>query len=207
MRIKQQDNGNIIISDLNQKTLHVLPNMYLHQHPRRSDAILITGSGDFNTEEKGISIAAGQPIYINDTLYQLPTNELLHKLSTELLLQGAKGGNTTSELPKEQDPIYIEYLKANTFEKLHAFVKTHQRNIGGKQYRNARLEKEEFLCQFSGTIIIVHLQYYYKTSAPNTIDSILMWGSTEYVLKPIKRYVYDTNGVLTGYVYEEVSTL
>ncbi len=209
MIIKQTENGNIVLTDVAQEVHHVLPMAYLHKHPRLPDnAILINSNTDYKNELSGISILASKVRKINNQSFNGDAYQLLEALSKNITLTGATNNNTVeNDIPKtkEQDPNYIKFLQANTYEKLVSFAKEHRRNIGGEKYQNGKLYEQEFLCQFQSFIIRVHLTYYYKKSNPQLVDYILLWGSTLYVFKPIKRYIYNTKNEITNYKYEEVN--
>lgn len=202
MRINQDAKGNIIIRKRGFIT-HILPSMCVHQHPRKSNAILITHNSDFQNEQQGISISTNQRIYINDKPYNLDRDNLLRMLHGNIALNGQIPQADPVPKTKETDPNYVAYLQANTYEKLLAFVKKHQDNIGGKNIQDGKLVEEEFLCQFDTFIIKIGLRYHYQHTNPTLIKHIQMWGSTQYVTKPKKVFVYDENNTVTGYVYKE----
>lgn len=207
MIIKQTENGNIVLTDTEEEIHHVLPMAYLHKHPRLpNNAILINSSTDYKNEQSGISILANKVRKINTENFNGDVYELLEILSKNIVLKGVSN-TVKNDVPKtkEQDPNYITFLQANTYEKLVSFAKEHKRNIGGKKYNNGKLYEEEFFCQFQTFIIRVHLTYYYKINNPQLIDYILLWGSTKYVFKPVKRYIYSTNNEITNYKYEELN--
>lgn len=202
MQIQQAENGNIIIKDRNGRFTHILSSMSVQRHPRKDNALVIYSS-DIQ-DKKGIEFLANQRIYINNKPRQLTAETLLKVLSTEIVLGGANSSTETKPKRKEEDPNYVAFLQANTYEKLLAFVKKHNKRVGGKNIQNGKLIEEEFYCQFHTFTIIVSLRYHYKTSNPNLIDYILIWGSTQYVTKPKKVYVYDRNNAITGYIYKEI---
>lgn len=209
MTIKQGENGNIIIYERSGKIKHIIGNAYLHTHPRYpNEAILISSSSNAKDEQTGITIVAKEIIQVGETAFEnRDATFLKFLLSNEINFTGStqQKAEDTKPKTKEEDPLYVEFLLANTFEKMHSFIKKHQSNIGGKQYhQDGRLHLEEFLCKFDTFIIQVNLQYYYKTENQNLISEVLMWGSTENVFKPKKVYQYDSENNITGYVYTEV---
>ncbi|CAA0177426.1 conserved hypothetical protein [Tenacibaculum maritimum] len=203
MRIRQEKNGNITIVGVSGAIEHILPVAYIHKHPRYpNEAILITGDMDYKNEERGIAIVARQVTYINDKRFKGNVHTLKAQLEEEFVLKG----NPKDTIPKtkETDPMYVAFLQANTYEKMLAFVKEHQDNIGGKKYyRDGRISEQEFFCQFETFIIRVTLRYYYKRGDNTLINYILMYGSTANVHEPRKVYVYDANNTITGYVYKK----
>jgi len=203
MKIQQSANGNIVITGTSGAIEHILPTITIHKHPRYpNEAILITHNTNYKDEQQGITILARNVTNVNDTRFHGNAQSLKSMLENELVLQGG-----TREAPpktKEQDPMYVAYLQANTYEKLLSFVKEHQDNIGGKRHHeDGRISEEEFFCQFETFIIRVTLRYYYKLDNQTLINYILMSGSTSYVHEPKKVYVYDGNNTITGYVYEK----
>lgn len=204
MKIKQEKNGNILITRDNGEILHILPSIYIHQHPRKKNAILITDSIVNTNENLGISILASTIHSIGNENFTGDIKSLKEVLSKRIVVNGTVPPPKKVPLTKENDPNYVAYLQANTYEKLLTYVKKHQFNVGGKQYhKDGRLDKEEFYCQFETFNIRVFLQYQYKKDPINLIDTILMSGSTTYVLKPKKVYQYDAKNTITGYVYQE----
>lgn len=204
MKIQQATNGNILLLDNENNTQHILSSIYIHKHPRKENAILITDGITATNETQGISVLASTIESINEESFNGGVYELLEKLSTTISLNGTIATKNEAPLTKENDPNYVAYLQANTFEKLLAFIQLHKSNIGGVKKENGKVLEEEYLCQFETFIIRVTLSYTYRTDKPILIDEILMYGSTEYVLKPIKVYQYDINDNIVGYQYREV---
>ena len=204
MKIQQENNGNILLLDNENDIQHILSSVYIHKHPRKENAILITDGIIATNETQGISLLASKIESINKESFSGDVYDLLEKLSTTISLNGTIAAQNEVPLTKENDPNYVAYLQANSFEKLLTFIKEHKFNVGGKVYHNdGRLDREEFYCQFDTFNIRVHLQYYYKENKINLIDNVLMYGSTNYVFKTRKVYQYDLNNTITGYVYEE----
>lgn len=203
MKIKQEENGNIVITRANGDILYILPSMYVHQHKRNKNAILLNNSPSYGSELSGISILASNVDSVGDVHFNGDVKELKELLSTQIAVSGVVS-NQQEPLSKENDPNYVAYLQANTFEKLLAFVKANKSNIGGVTVRDGKIVEEEYLCQFETFIIRVTLSYTYRVDNPNLVNEVLMFGSTEYVLKPIKVYQYDVNDEIVGYQYREV---
>ncbi|WP_299833744.1 hypothetical protein [uncultured Tenacibaculum sp.] len=204
MKIQQTTNGNILLRDNENDIQHILSSVYIHRHPRKENAILITDGIKATNEAQGISLLASTIDSINEESFNGDVYDLLEKLSTTISLNGTITTKNEPPLTKENDPNYVAYLQANTFEKLLAFIKLHKSNIGGVKEENGKVLEQEYLCQFETFIIRVTLSYTYRTDKPNLVDKILMYGSTEYVLKPIKVYQYDVNDNIVGYVYREI---
>ena len=204
MKIQQENNGNILLLDSENDIQHILSGVYIHKHPRKENAILITDGISATNETQGISLLASTIESINEEIFNGDVYDLLERLSTTITLNGTVATKNEAPLTKENDPNYVAYLQANTFEKLLAFIKLHKSNIGGVKEENGKVLEEEYFCQFETFIIRVTLRYTYRTDKPNLVDEILMYGSTEYVLKPIKVYQYDVNDNIVGYVYQEI---
>ncbi len=204
MKIKQEDNGNIVITGNNGEILHILPSMYIHQHPRKKNAILITDSIIGTKESLGISILASNIKVINDQFFNGNVENLKNFINKEISVSGVLPPPKQEPLTKENDPNYVAYLQANTFEKMLAFVKENKSNVGGVTIRNGKVMEEEFLCQFQTFIIRVTLSYIYRTDTPNLINYIHMYGSTSHVFKTKKVYQYDSENNITGFVYQEI---
>ena len=204
MKIQQATNGNILLLDNENDIQHILSSVFIHKHPRKEDAILITDRVTATNETQGISLLASTIESINEESFNGDVYDLLERLSATITLNGTAATKSEAPLTKENDPNYVAYLQANTFEKLLAFIKLHKSNIGGAKEENGKIIEEEYLCQFETFIIRVTLRYTYRTDKPNLVDEILMYGSTEYVLKPIKVYQYDVNDNIVGYVYREI---
>lgn len=215
MRIEQQDNGNIIIQNNTGQITHVLSSISIQKHPRKNNALIIY-SKDFESGYRGIEFLASRPIYINQKSYRVDADKLLKVFAKNIAMNGVKIPEKkpinnpkppdTKPTPnkKEDDPNYQEFVKANTYEKLLAFAKKHQDNVGGKYYRNGKLVSEDIFCQFDTFIIRVILSYNYKRSNPNLINYIQMTGNVTNVPKSKKVYVYDANNTVTGYVYKGI---
>ena len=203
MKIKQEENGNIVIIGANGDILYILPSMYVHQHKRKKNAILLNNSPSYGSELSGISILASNVHSVGDVHFNGDVKQLKELLSTQIAVSGIVS-NKQEPLIKENDPNYVAYLQANTFEKLLAFVKEHKSNIGGVTVRDGKIVEEEYLCQFETFIIRITLSYTYRVDNPNLVNEVLMFGSTDYVLKPIKVYQYDVNDEIVGYQYREV---
>ena len=203
MKIKQEENGNIVITGANGDILYILPSMYVHQHKRKKNAILLNNSPSYGSELSGISILASNVHSVGDVHFNGDVKQLKELLSTQIAVSGIVS-NKQEPLIKENDPNYVAYLQANTFEKLLAFVKEHKSNIGGVTVRDGKIVEEEYLCQFETFIIRITLSYTYRVDNPNLVNEVLMFGSTDYVLKPIKVYQYDVNDEIVGYQYREV---
>ncbi len=204
MKIQQATNGNILLLDNENNIQHILSGVYIHRHPRKENAILITDGITTTNEAQGISLLASAIESINEESFNGEVYDLLERLSATITLNGTAATKNEAPLTKENDPNYVAYLQANTFEKLLTFIKLHKSNIGGIKEENGKVLEEEYLCQFETFIIRVTLTYSYRTDKPNLIDEILMYGSTEYVLQPIKVYQYDVNDNIVGYVYLEI---
>ncbi|WP_299618824.1 hypothetical protein [uncultured Tenacibaculum sp.] len=204
MKIQQATNGNILLLDNENDILHILSSVYIQKHPRKENAILISDGITAANGTQGISLLASTIESINEESFNGDVYDLLGKLSTAISLNGTIATKNEASLTKENDPNYVAYLQANTFEKLLAFIKLHKSNIGGIKEENGKVLEEEYLCQFETFIIRVTLRYTYRTDKPNLVDEILMYGSTEYVLKPTKVYQYDVNDTIIGYQYREI---
>ena len=203
MKIKQEENGNIVITGANGDILYILPSMYVHQHKRKKNAILLNNSPSYGSELSGISILASNVHSVGDVHFNGDVKQLKELLSTQIAVSGIVP-NQKEPLTKENDPYYVAYLQANTFEKLLAFVKANKSNIGGVTVRDGKIVEEEYLCQFETFIIRVTLSYTYRVDNPNIVNEVLMFGSTDYVLKPVKVYQYGVNDEIVGYQYREV---
>ncbi|TCP22403.1 hypothetical protein EV195_11252 [Tenacibaculum skagerrakense] len=203
MKIKQEENGNIVITGANGDILYILPSMYVHQHKRKKNAILLNNSPSYGSELSGISILANNVNSVGDVHFNGDVKQLKELLSTQIAVSGIVS-NKQEPLTKENDPNYVAYLQANTFEKLLAFVKANKSNIGGVTVRDGKIVEEEYLCQFETFIIRVTLNYIYRVDKPNLVNEVLMFGSTTYVLKPVKVYQYDVNDEIVEYQYREV---
>ena len=204
MKIQQATNGNILLLDNENDIQHILSSVFIHKHPRKEDAILITDRVTATNETQGISLLASTIESINEESFNGDVYDLLERLSATITLNGTVATKNEAPLTKENDPNYVTYLQANSFEKLLAFIQLHKSNIGGVKEENGKVLEEEYFCQFETFIIRVTLAYSYRTDKPNLIDEILMYGSTEYVLKPIKVYQYDINDNIVGYLYREI---
>lgn len=198
MQIHQEENGNIIIKNKYGTITHILPSISVQLHPRKENALLIE-SKDLR---KGIEFLASKRVRINNKSYY-DAHSILSVLGKTIELNGTKTPIDTKPKTKEEDPNYVAYLQANTYEKLLAFAKKHHGNTGGKNIQDGKLVEEEFFCQFGTFTIKVALRYYYQLDKPDLIKHIQMWGSTQYVTKPKKVFVYDENDTITGYIYKE----
>ena len=203
MKIKQEENGNIVITGANGDILYILPSMYVHQHKRKKNAILLNNSPSYGSELSGISILASNVDSVGDVHFNGDVKQLKELLSTQIAVSGVVY-NKQEPLIKENDSNYVAYLQANTFEKLLAFVKANKSNIGGVTVRDGKIVEEEYLCQFETFIIRVTFSYTYRVDKPNLVNEVLMFGSTDYVLKPVKVFQYDVNDEIVGYQYREV---
>ena len=203
MKIKQEENGNIVITGANGDILYILPSMYVHQHKRKKTAILLNNSPSYGSELSGISILASNVDSVGDVHFNGDVKQLKELLSTQIAVSGVVY-NKQEPLIKENDSNYVAYLQANTFEKLLAFVKANKSNIGGVTVRDGKIVEEEYLCQFETFIIRVTFSYTYRVDKPNLVNEVLMFGSTDYVLKPVKVFQYDVNDEIVGYQYREV---
>lgn len=197
MQIYQEENGNIIIRNRYGHISHVLSSMSVQMHPRKENALLIE-SKDL---QKGIEFLVNERVNINNKNYY-DLHSILSVIGKTIELSGKKTPIDTTPKTKEQDPDYVAYLQANTYEKLLAFAKKHHGNTGGKNIQNGKLVEEEFFCQFRTFTIKVALRYHYRLDKPDLIKYIHMWGSTQYVTKNQKVYVYDENNTISGYVYK-----
>ncbi len=205
MRIRQEDNGNIVIMKTDGEILHILPSMYIHQHPRKKNAILITNSPTYMNEHLGISILASAVKDIGGENFNGDVKSLKSALSKRIVVSGnvLPPKEDPQPLRKENDPRYVEYLLANTFEKMLVFAKEHNIYSGDGVWRDGKLVQEEFFCQFTTFTIRVTLNYFYREDKPNLIRYISMFGSTGHVHKTKKVYLYDNEDNLTGFRYEE----
>jgi len=204
MKIKQEDNGNILITRDNGEIAHILPSIYVHQHPRKANAILITSSALATHENQGISILASKITSIGDEGFSGDVNSLKQTLSKRIIVSGIVPQLNAVPLTKENDPNYVGFLQANTFEKLLTFAKENKSNVGGVTIRQGKIVGERFLCQFETFIIEIELFYLYSTSNPDLIDYIEMQGNTEYVFEAKKVYQYDSNDNIIGFNYEKI---
>ena len=160
MKIKQKENGNILITGSNGDILYILPSMYVHQHKRKKNAILLNNSPSYGSELSGISILASNVHSLGDIHFNGDVKQLKELLSTQIAVSGILS-NQQEPLTKENDPNYVAYLKAN------------KSNIGGVTVRDGKIVEEECLCQFETLIIGVMLSYIYRLDNENQ-DNVIV---------------------------------
>lgn len=199
MYIEQENNGNIIIKNRQGNITHILSSMSVQIHPRKENALLIESKELTNK----IEFIANKQVYINKKEYNTNTSSLLEIISQKINLNGKKVLTESKPKTKEQDPLFVAYLQANTYEKLLDFVKKHYENTGGKTYEEDKLVRETFFCVLDTFNFKIALKYEYMSNKPNLIKHIEMIGDTQNVFKTKKVYLYDEKDNIKGYIYEE----
>ncbi|CAM1355871.1 hypothetical protein [Tenacibaculum halocynthiae] len=201
MKIAQETNGNIVISD-EIGVQSILPFAFIHRHPRNENAILINDTLNYKSDKEGISVLASRITHINDTKFRGSVSDVLLKVKDTITISGKVESTPKVTDPKESDPYWKVFNDANTYEKLLNFVQLKDSDGGGElKDANGKLQRIEYYCQFTAFFIRVTLSYYYLSTDPTKISHILMSGNTTNVPHPLKAYHYDANNAIT-HTYE-----
>ncbi|WP_299840552.1 hypothetical protein, partial [uncultured Tenacibaculum sp.] len=69
MKISQKENGNILIQDLENNFVALMPKIFVFRHPRKHNTILINGSGDSKDEINSIEVDLTKDAFVNGDPY------------------------------------------------------------------------------------------------------------------------------------------
>uniref|UniRef100_UPI00262B25D8 hypothetical protein n=1 Tax=uncultured Tenacibaculum sp. TaxID=174713 RepID=UPI00262B25D8 len=103
----------------------------------------------------------------------------------------------------QTDQLSLVFDTIRDYERMYEFAKDHSNTVSPiKKDQSGRINKEEYVIQFTDRIVKIILTYYYLPG--DQISHILMNGTTGNIPLPLKTYNYGSNGEIT-HTYE-VST-
>ncbi|WP_299673281.1 hypothetical protein [uncultured Tenacibaculum sp.] len=202
MKISQKENGNILIQDLENNFVALMPRLFVFCHPRKQNTIMINGSGDSKDEVNSIEADLTKGVFVNGDLYN-NIDTLTNKINNEIIVSGNRISNSDNTDGSQTDQLSLVFDSIRDYEQMYEFAKKHSNTVSPiKIDQSGRINKEEYVIQFTDRIVKIILTYYYLPG--DQISHILMNGTTGNIPLPLKTYNYGSNGEIT-HTYE-VST-
>ncbi len=201
MKINQQTNGNILVQDLKNNFIALMPKVFVFPHPRKENAIILNCTG-INDDVNSIEGNLDQGIYVNGNRFS-NLDSLINEIQKEIVLNGNKISSSTdssSDTPQEPTPNKAMFESITDYETMYLFTKEHTKTVSPvKIDSSGRINEEEYILQFSDLVARITLTYYYIVG--DQISHILMNGTTGNISLPLKTYMYNGNNEIT-HTYE-----
>ncbi|MFL0077009.1 hypothetical protein [Tenacibaculum maritimum] len=198
MKITQKNNGNILIQNLQNKFIALMPKVFVFPHPRKQNAIILNGTGIYGDDINSIEGSLDQGIYVNGNRFS-NLNSLINEIQKEVVLNGNRSSISTDML-QEQNINRAMFESITDYETMYQFTKEHSKTaIPLKTDASGKINKEEYLLQLNDLVARITLTYYYLYE--DKISHILMSGSTGNIALPLKTYMYGDNNEIT-HTYE-----